>query len=231
MSVPGAEPDWRCPRCDTPHAEGQEYCLECGLRLPATTGLLPALGSAWQRRLGWYPGDWVWPALLALVVAAGAGVASALWLTDTSSSANETIVATSPAASSVAPATTAPPEPTTTEPTTTSAGTTAEKPPGAAAQPAKPLITWPAGKNGWTVVLDSVPISNGRAGALAQARQARQLGLKDVGVLNSAEFSSLHPGYYVIFAGIYDTQAEAQSAIIDAHQKGYRGPYPRRIVP
>jgi hypothetical protein len=144
--------------------------------LPATTGLLPALGSAWRRRLGWYPGDWVWPALLALVVAAGAGVVSALWLTDTSSSANQTVVATSPAASSVAPTTTAPPEPTTTE-TTPTAGTTAEKPPGAAGAPAKPLITWPAGKSGWTVVLDSVPISNGRAGAVAQARQAGQLGL------------------------------------------------------
>jgi sporulation related protein len=230
VSVSSPEPDWRCPRCDAPHAQGQEYCLECGQRLPATTGLLPALGSAWRRRLGWYPGDWVWPALLALVVAAVAGVVSALWLTDTSNSATKTVVATSPAASSIAPTTTAPPEPTTTQETTTP-GTTAEQPPGATTAPAKALISWPAGKSGWTVVLDSVPSSNGKAGALAQARQARQLGLKDVGVLDSAQFSSLHPGYYVIFAGIYNTQAEAQSAIIDAHQKGYRGPYPRRIVP
>jgi hypothetical protein len=230
VSVSSPEPDWRCPRCDGPHAQGQEYCLECGQRLPATTGLLPALGSAWRRRLGWYPGDWVWPALLALVVAAVAGVVSALWLTDTSNSATKTVVATSPAASSIAPTTTAPPEPTTTQETTTP-GTTAEQPPGATTAPAKALISWPAGKSGWTVVLDSVPSSNGKAGALAQARQARQLGLKDVGVLDSAQFSSLHPGYYVIFAGIYNTQAEAQSAIIDAHQKGYRGPYPRRIVP
>jgi hypothetical protein len=230
VSVSSPEPDWRCPRCDAPHAQGQEYCLECGQRLPATTGLLPALGSAWRRRLGWYPGDWVWPALLALVVAAVAGVVSALWLTDTSNSATKTVVATSPAASSIAPTTTGPPEPTTTQETTTP-GTTAEQPPGATTAPAKALISWPAGKSGWTVVLDSVPSSNGKAGALAQARQARQLGLKDVGVLDSAQFSSLHPGYYVIFAGIYNTQAEAQSAIIDAHQKGYRGPYPRRIVP
>jgi hypothetical protein len=173
----------------------------------------------------------VWPTLLALVVAAGAGVVSALWLADTSSSANETIVATSPPATSVARTTTTPPEPTTTQASTTATTTgTIPKAPGVS-PPGKPLATWPAGKSGWTVVLDSVPSSNGRAGPLAQARQARQLGLKDVGVLDSAEFSSLHPGYYVIFAGIYDTQAEAQGAIIDAHQKGYRGPYPRRIVP
>ena len=226
MAVP--EDEWRCPRCGTSYSPAQEYCLECGLRLPATTGLIAFLGSAWRRRLGWYPGDWVWATLLALVVAAGAGVVSALWLADTSTSANETIVATSPAATSLATTATVPPEPTTTQ-ATTSATTTRLKPP-ASSRSAKPLVTWPAGKSGWTVVLDSVPSSNGRAGPLAQARQARQLGLKNVGVLDSSQFSSLHPGYYVVFAGIYDTQAEAQSAIIDAHQKGYRGPYPRRIV-
>jgi hypothetical protein len=229
--VVSPQDDRRCPRCDTPYAQTQEYCLECGLRLPAGTGLIARLGAAWRRRLGWYPGDWIWPALLALVVAAVAGFISAFWLAETSSSAGETIVATSPAATSVATTAiaTAPPEPTTTQATTTT-GTTPLEPP-AASHPAKSLVTWPTGKTGWTVVLDSVPSSNGKAGPLAQARQARELGLKDVGVLDSAQFSSLHPGYYVVFVGIYDTQAEAQSAIIDAHQKGYRGPYPRRIVP
>jgi hypothetical protein len=221
--------DWRCPRCGEPYAPSQEYCLECGLRLPATTGVIAALGTRWRRRLGWYPGDWIWPTLLALVIAAGAGVLSALWLADTSSSASGTIVATSPAATSVVQTATAPPEPTTTQATTSTPGATI-KPPGKT-HPKIALVTWPPGKSGWTVVLDSVPISNGKAAPLAQARQARQLGLKDVGVIDSGQFSSLHPGYYVIFAGIYDTQAEAQSAIIDAHQKGYRGPYPRKIVP
>src|SRR5919198_1139923 len=32
-SRPGA-----CPRCGAPYAAGQEYCVECGLRLPAETG-------------------------------------------------------------------------------------------------------------------------------------------------------------------------------------------------
>ena len=227
MAVPDA--DRRCPRCGEPYAPAQEYCLECGLRLPATTGLIAVLGAGWRRRLGWYPGDWIWPTLLALVIAAAAGVVSALWLAETSSSASGTIVATSHAATSVVQTATAPPEPTTTQATTTGPGTTI-KPPGKT-RPAASLVTWPPGKSAWTVVLDSVPVSNGRAAPLAQARQARQLGLKNVGVLDSGQFSSLHPGYYVIFAGIYDTQAEAQSAIIDAHQKGYRGPYPRKIVP
>jgi hypothetical protein len=80
-------------------------------------------------------------------------------------------------------------------------------------------------------VLDSVPATNGRIGAVAEAKQALHLGMKQVGVLDSAGFSSLHPGYFVVFAGIYDSQAEAQSHIIEAHRHSYRGPYPRRITP
>jgi len=221
----------RCTRCGTPYSEGQEYCLECGARLPATSGLVATLGSAWRRRIGWYPGDWIWPTLLALGVAAAAGAASAIWLADDSSSANATVVATSPAATSVQQTQTAP-EPTvptatatTTTPTPTAPGRPAPRPPAAA------LVTWPASRSGWTIVLDSIPNVNGRAGALAEARQALHLGLKQVGVLDSSSFSSLHPGYFVVFSGIYGGEAEAQSHVIDAHRRGYRAPYPRRITP
>jgi hypothetical protein len=224
----------RCARCETPHEEGQEYCLECGARLPPRTGLVGSLGSAWRRRFGWYPGDWVWPALLALVVAAAAGAASAFWLADRSSASNETIVATSPAASSLQQTQTAP-EPTVTAPTGTTATTPtstliAPGPPPPLA-PASLLTAWPAGRRGWTIVLDSLPSTNGRARALTEARQALHLGLKKVGILDSSQFSSLHPGYFVVFMGIYGTQAEAQSAIIDAHRRGFGGAYSRPIVP
>ena len=86
------EDDRRCPRCSTPYNDGQEYCLECGERLPARPSLITRLGARWRRHAGWYPGDWIWPALLALVVAIVAGVVSAVWLADDSSSANDTIV-------------------------------------------------------------------------------------------------------------------------------------------
>jgi hypothetical protein len=215
-----------CTRCGAPYAEGQEYCLECGARLPAKPGLVAALGSAWRRRLGWYPGDWVWPALLALLVAAAAGVVSAIWLTDRSSSANGTLVRTEARPAPIR-ATEAPPEPTSTAPTVTAPTRTA---PAGPRRPAT-LVSWPAGKSGWTIVLDSIPTTNGRAGAVAEAKQALRLGLTQVGVIESASFSSLHPGYFVVFAGIYDTEAEAQSHIIDAHRHGYRGPYPRPITP
>jgi hypothetical protein len=222
------EPDRRCPRCGTAYAVGQEYCLECGSRLPASSDLIVRLGSAWRRRLGWYPGDWVWPALLALLIAAAAGAASAIWLTDRSSANPQTLVETTPAASSQVTTTTAP-EPTTTAPTTFTTPTNAGKPPPP--PPKNTVIPWPAGKAGWTIVLDSLPSTRDRAAAVVEAKQAIRLGMKKVGVLDSSEFSSLHPGYFVVFFGIYNSEADAQSAIIDAHQHGYRAAYARRITP
>src|SRR5205085_1564073 len=69
------------PRCGAPHEPNQEYCLECGLRLPVeASGLVPRLGRAWRRQLGWYPGDWVWPSLLALLIAALAGIGAAAFV-------------------------------------------------------------------------------------------------------------------------------------------------------
>lgn len=223
--------DRRCPRCSTPYSDGQEYCLECGERLPARPGLVAKLGAGWRRRAGWYPGDWIWPTLLALVVAIVAGVVSAVWLADDSSSASDTLVLTSAGPSTSVTTQTAP-EPTTTAPTTTATtgttGTTAVPPPPPPPKPA--LVAWPATRNGWTIVLDSVPTTNGRAGALGEAKQAQRLGLKPVGVLDSSGFSSLHPGYFVVFFGIYGSEAEAQSHVIEAHRRGYREPYPRRIT-
>ena len=222
------EDDRRCPRCSTPYSEGQEYCLECGEKLPARPSMVTRLGARWRRRVGWYPGDWIWPALLALVVAIVAGVISAVWLADDSSSANDTLVHTE-ARSSISVTVQTAPEPTTTTQTTksTTTGTTAPLPP----PPPKPtLVPWPANKSGWTIVLDSVPTTNGRAGAVAEGKQALRLGLKPVGVIDSADFSSLHPGYYVVFFGVYANEAEAQSHVIEAHRRNYREPYPRRIT-
>src|SRR5207237_3436 len=72
----------RVPRCECGAARepDQRYCLECGLALPRVQGRLPSLRRRWIRRVGWYPGDWIWVSLLTLVVAA-AGAASAIILT------------------------------------------------------------------------------------------------------------------------------------------------------
>jgi hypothetical protein len=51
-----------------------------------------------------------------------------------------------------------------------------------------------------------------------------------VGVLNSSRFASLHPGYFVVFSGIFESQAEATSALPRA-RSAFPLAYQREIVP
>src|SRR5712691_9678807 len=136
MSVdepPGREPA-ACPRCGTPYAPGQEYCLECGLRLPETGSVVASLAGAWQRRLGYYPGDWIWPALVGLVVA---GLATAVAIVVTQGGKQPTtLVATQPPFAGSVSTESSTSSTTSTTPTTS----TTTKPP-----PNRP-ISWPAGR-------------------------------------------------------------------------------------
>jgi cell division septation protein DedD len=220
-----------CPRCGTQHEPNQEYCLECGLRLPVeASGLIPRLGRAWRRQLGWYPGDWVWPSLLALLIAALAGIGAAAFVSHDQKRADY-VTGTSPFG---APPVTVPPPPERTTPTftapTTSTGTQ-PTPPKQTTAPPPALTEWPAGKSGWTVVLGSLPTANGRAFALAQARAAEHSGLQAVGIIDSSQYASLHPGYYVLFTGVYTSFDDANTAATTAQSRGYRRAYPRRITP
>jgi hypothetical protein len=222
-----------CPRCGTPYEPFQEYCLECGLRLPATHGVIPVLATAWRRRVPWYPGDWIWPVLGALVIAALAG-AIAILVTDKNDGA-----ATKAAVNETVPTITNPPltgtetGPTTSVPTNSVPSTSVPSAP----QPAPPpppatgggLTEWPQGQNGWTVVLVSTPQTAGRPAAVREARRAIDAGLTDVGVLDSSDFSSLHSGYWVVFSGVFDSAQEADSAL-DTAQGTYSAAYVRQIV-
>jgi hypothetical protein len=222
-----------CPRCGTPYEPVQEYCLECGLRLPATHGLIPILATAWRRRVPWYPGDWVWPVLAALVIAALAAGIAILATNDNGSAAKtknavsgtvQTTSSTSTSTSSTATETG--PEQTSSVPTTTTA---APQPPPPPATGSGGLTQWPQGQNGWTIVLASIPQSSGRAAATGAARKASAAGLSEVGVLNSSEFSSLHSGYFVVFTGVYTSEQEAKSAL-DTAKSSYPQAYVRQIV-
>ena len=92
------------------------------------------------------------------------------------------------------------------------------------------IAEWPVGEDGWTIALASLPQTGGRATALARARAARAKGLTAVGVLDSSRYASLHPGYWIVFTGIYTTEAEATSALEDARRYA-RSASVRRIVP
>jgi hypothetical protein len=217
-----AQPD-ACPACGTRAEPDQEYCLHCGARI-APPRRLSSFGHAWQRRIGRYPGDWVFASLLLLLVAAGSATAGIVANRDTETAAGpRTIVATSPVV-------TAPPSPPAqTEPTTTPASTTTKsKPKPPATRPKTGLATWPA-KDGYTVVIASIPArGTGLADATAKAKEARTRGL-NAGVLESGTFASLHPGYYVVFAGIYGSLEEAQRAARAATSK-YPNAYAREVA-
>ena len=79
-------------------------------------------------------------------------------------------------------------------------------------------------------MLLSLPQANGRGAAAAKATEARSGGLRRVGVLNSSRYASLHPGYYVVFTGVFDTEAEAASALQRARAV-FPAAYQREIVP
>ena len=190
-------------------------------------GAVSTLASGWRRRLRWYPGDWVWPSLLALVVAVIASAGAIWWTRDASSAASTTVIGdtaplpTVPTTESLPTTGPAATVPTQTRPTTTAP----RRPPARRA-----LIEWPQGRNGWTLVLVSLPTSAGRPQAVGRARDAVRAGLDDVGVIDSSEFASLHPGYYVVFRGVYPTIAAAQDAVSDAAEAGFENAYARRVT-
>jgi hypothetical protein len=215
-----------CPRCGTPYEPNQEYCLECGLRLPGTGGVVETLRTGWMRRSARYPGDWIWAVLLTLVVAA-VGAAVAILLSRPDHGGTTTLVETSPV-TSVAPQTAQPTLTTGTLPTApTQTPQTATQP---TPRPRNGVVAWPVGRSGYTVVLNSLPAATGRAAALAQARQAARRGLAQVGILDSSRYSSLHPGYYVVFSGIYSSFTAAQAAVSHARSAGYGAAYARQIT-
>ena len=78
------------------------------------------------------------------------------------------------------------------------------------------LALWPPKTDAWTIVLQSIPKAQGRADAVSVATAARQRGLPRVGILDSGRFASLHPGYFTVFTGVYDTQPDANGALQQA---------------
>lgn len=248
------ETPYRCPRCGSPHDPFQEYCLECGARLVGP----PAYSSVFTRE-AWTRDSplWFWVTFLALLLIAL--VAGAIVLAATRG--DETRTGTrqaepTPATSliqppAVAPTTTPtafpttltvptttptiptfPGTTTTTAPTTTTVtGTTTTTTTPTTTGGSRTVIAWPSGRSGYTVILDSIPQSRGRAAAEARAREAIADGLPQVGVLNSSLYSSLNRGYWVVFTGVYDTEAQAVAAVPNARAKGWPVAYPREIEP
>ena len=167
----------------------------------------------------------------------GGGGTVAVVVTDSRGGGNGTLVAThagtprEPVTPPVTATVALPTVPSGTPTTTGPPETPTQPPPSASTPPAAGGLTaWPANKNGYTVVVESIPVSAGRSLAVERARAALRAGLPQVGLLNSNLYSSLHPGYWVVFSGIYPSSGAADSAAQSAQAKGFGTAYSRQIT-
>jgi hypothetical protein len=62
------------------------------------------------------------------------------------------------------------------------------------------------------------------------AKRALSQGLPDVGILASQDFAGLHPGYLVVFSGVYASNGEASAHLRQAKAAGYAAAYARQVT-
>ena len=84
---------------------------------------------------------------------------------------------------------------------------------------------WPAGTNGFTVRLQTLPAGSTVSAVDAAKSAATAKGATAVGALKAEEFSSLTSSGYVIYSGVYHSRAAAQKA-----RAGLKGWFPSSSV-
>jgi hypothetical protein len=194
----------RCPRCGSTLTPQQEWCLQCGADVSSTIAAPPS---------------WRGPVALVSALLVVALAALVLALVELAGDAEQVSQqpATTPAPTA-APTTTAVPTPSvTTIPPATDDGTGSTTP---------EIADWPAGKDAWTVVLES---SSTREAAEARANELAQQGIP-VGILDSDDYGSLEPGKFIVFSGQYDSQRAADQALQGLSGQ-VEGAYVRHVAP
>lgn len=207
----------RCPNCGADAAQGQLMCLECGQRLALD-----------YRR----PTSWKLAGAIIGVVLLLAGGALALALAEVTNDADSQSRApaatqavttgqpeVAPAATGTAPVESSP-APSVTE-TTPPEPLPGDAAPADAGGPA----TWPAGESAYTVILAS---AGSRQEAEAKRQEAQDAGIS-AGILESGDFPSLRPGYWVVFDGQFDTVEQATGRAEEDRGKGFSDAYPRLV--
>ncbi|MBE2320035.1 hypothetical protein DVA67_028985 [Solirubrobacter sp. CPCC 204708] len=200
---PDGEP---CASCGAPLAADQRYCLNCGERRAATRVPFPAAVAPQptattvthstlpvRRSLPPMP---IWTGL-AGVAAVSLGILAGVVLMNARDDDPVTVAATPTPTASVAAA----PPP-------------AQSTPAPEAAPATFTPDWPAGTDGWTVQLRTLPKDGTTPDAVAAAKnEASTQGAADVGALDSDSYPSLDPGQYVIYSTVSTSQADAESIL------------------
>jgi septal ring-binding cell division protein DamX len=195
-----------CPRCGAALTADQEWCLDCG----AGVGTTVARPPSWR-------GPVALVSVLLLIAVAALVLALVELAGDPEQVSEQPVTAPTPTA---APAT---PVPTTTPPpaSTTAPPAAGEGNAGGSAQ----IGEWPAGTEGWTVVLES---SSTEDAARQRAQELAEQGMP-VGILNSDDYGSLEPGRYVVFSGQYDSRRAADQALSGLTGQ-VEGAYVRRVA-
>jgi hypothetical protein len=181
------------------------HCPRCGAAMAPEQDWCLECGLAATTRVV-PPPSWGIPVAIVLVVFALVGGALAFAIARLSNDADDT------AAEHAATRTVPTSRPATTR-TATGPGTTTAPHRTAA------LATWPPGTRAYSVIVFT---STSRAAAEARARRLAQAGTR-AGVLRSADFKGLQPGFFLAFAGRYPDQTRAQSAAgrLAGGQRGY----------
>src|SRR5438034_1151431 len=163
----------------------QDLLVDRCVELQRLEERLADLASGWQRRFAWYPGDWIWPVALFLVLTV---VATAAVLVANSTREGSAQPATATTAVPLGPGATtgrAPVVSTSTLPNAPQPTITNGPLPAAPGSPSTPsattpkllnpnaLAVWPAGQSGYTNVLESLPVTAGRKRAVARAQRAK----------------------------------------------------------
>jgi hypothetical protein len=208
----------QCPRCGAAMTEEQEWCLRCG----AAVGTRIATAQGWRVPLALAG---------ALVVLAAIAVAIAIiQLADDTDQVASTASPTPTPSAVATPTPTPTPTPTLTPdpaasatPTPSPATTPTPSPtttPDSTGAASGSIAEWPAGEDGWTVVLASESTEDA---ARERAESFSAEGIPDVGILDSDDFDLLDGGYWVVYSGEFDTKAAATDALdtVDAPGDAY----------
>ena len=195
----------RCPRCGAELTPEQEWCLSCG----ADVGTRIAAPPSWRGPVALVVG--------LLTVAALALIIALVELAGDAEQVGPPSAATpTPTPATLQPTGTPTPESTTIPPATSEGG------PGTTPE----IADWPAGKDAWTVVLES---SDTRQAAEQRANELAALHVP-VGLLDSSGYSSLEPHRWVVFSGQYDTRRAAVQGLSDISGE-VTGGYVRHVIP
>jgi hypothetical protein len=201
---PEDEAPRRCPRCGSELTPQQEWCLACG----ADVGTTIASAPGWRGPVALVVG--------LLVIAVIAVLLALVELAGDAETVGPQTATPTPTATPAQPNATATPESTTIPPATSDGG------PGTTPE----IADWPAGKDAWTVVLESASTQE------AATQRANELGAQGVpvGLLNSDDYSSLEPGKWVVFSGQFDSRRAATQALTDLSGQ-VTGGYVRHVAP